>query len=158
MPKQEKRTKKSHHGELNNQFWEDQMDFGDNKHGENQNYNENIRYGDLGRTRERAGYSSADEYGENIGNDLISDQPIRRSRESIKQEALETLYRISEVDASSIDVEVMEGCLFLSGTVNSREEKKAAERSVENIQGVEDVQNNLKLKRSRFPIGKEKIH
>lgn len=69
----------------------------------------------------------------------------KRSDERIREDACEALYRDSEVDASDIDVSVKDNCIFLKGTVSSRQEKRAAERCVENLSGVEDVQNELRI-------------
>jgi hypothetical protein len=69
----------------------------------------------------------------------------RRSDESIRDDACEALYRSWEVDASDIEVDVKEGCIYLRGTVSDRQQKKSAERVVENLQAVEDVHNELRI-------------
>jgi osmotically-inducible protein OsmY len=51
----------------------------------------------------------------------------------------------SLVDATNIDVDVKDNDLILSGTVNSRFEKHRAEALVENVSGVKEVQNNLRV-------------
>lgn len=63
----------------------------------------------------------------------------------ILNEACEALYRDTEVDASDIEVTVKDGCVFLRGTVETRGTKKYAEECVENLIGVCDVQNELKV-------------
>lgn len=143
--KHKEKKRRSHHGELNNYLWEDQMDFG----GENPSYYEDVRYGEFER---KTRYSSADEYGENIGNDLISDplQVPYRPDEKIRGEVMEALYKDMGFDASKIEVDVSEGNVYLRGSVNSREEKKAAESCAERISGVEDIFNELKIKKKDF--------
>lgn len=77
----------------------------------------------------------------------------QRSDERIREEACEALYRSYDVDASDIEVEVKDGCVFLRGTVDTRQTKKLAEDVVENISGVKDVQNQLRFERNE-PISK----
>lgn len=72
----------------------------------------------------------------------------RRSDEMIREEACESLYRDSHVDASNIDVTVKDACVYLRGTVEDRQEKRRAEECVERVSGVEDVQNELRLSKS----------
>jgi osmotically-inducible protein OsmY len=67
------------------------------------------------------------------------------------EEVCEALYRSPHVDASDIEVEVKDGCVFLSGTVESRETKKMAEIEIDSLSGIKDVQNKLQV--SRKPNG-----
>ena len=53
-----------------------------------------------------------------------------------------------DIDASEITVEVTSGEVTLTGTVGSRQEKRAAEDAVEQIPGVREVQNHLRVKSS----------
>ena len=76
----------------------------------------------------------------------------KRSDERIREEACEALYRDSEVDASDIDIKVKDGTLTLSGTVDSRDSKRSAERCVENLSGVDDVHNELRVIRQSGSI------
>lgn len=71
----------------------------------------------------------------------------KRSDERIREEACEALWRDNEIDASEIDVQVKDGTLTLSGSVASRDLKRAAEHCVEDISGVDDVHNELRVKR-----------
>ncbi len=73
-----------------------------------------------------------------------------RSDERIKDEVSEALYRDYHIDASDIEVEVQEGVVTLSGTVENRSAKRAAEECVEYLSGVLDVHNRLRIE------GKEK--
>lgn len=69
----------------------------------------------------------------------------RRTDETIREDVSEALYRSSEVDASEIEVFVSTGKVTLKGTVRTREQKKMAESTIENLAGVEDVYNELRL-------------
>lgn len=106
---------------------------------------------------------SADSYGENIGNQtpVRSSSPRgsfygkgpkgwKRSDERIKDEVCEVLYRAPDVDASYIEVSVKSGLVSLKGSVSNRLEKRLAESWVENLTGVDDVQNELKITRDQI--------
>jgi len=82
----------------------------------------------------------------------------KRSDERIKEEVSEALYRAHDIDASDIDVTVKEGTVTLSGTVDSREAKRAAETCVERLSGVEDVTNEIKVRKSEGLIGKDQTY
>ena len=67
------------------------------------------------------------------------------SDESLRDEAAEKLYRSWDVDATEIQVDVKDGLITLSGSVSDREQKKAAERLFDTMNGVHDVINQLKI-------------
>jgi hypothetical protein len=71
----------------------------------------------------------------------------KRSDERIKDEVCEALNDSYSVDASEIEVNVKEGHVILTGTIEGRDAKREVEHLVDGIRGVEDVQNNLKLNR-----------
>ncbi len=50
-----------------------------------------------------------------------------------------------DIDATEIIVEVKNGEVTLTGTVNSRHEKRAAEDAAEQTPGVREVQNHLRV-------------
>lgn len=68
-----------------------------------------------------------------------------RSIERIREDASDRLTEDSMVDASKIELWVKDNELVLSGTVETRFEKRRAEYLVENVPGVEYVQNNLRV-------------
>lgn len=72
-----------------------------------------------------------------------------RSDERIREDVCEALYLHPLVDASDIEVKVHEGHVTLSGTVDSRQAKREAEKSIEHISGVIDVFNELRLQKNR---------
>lgn len=72
----------------------------------------------------------------------------RRSDERIHEDVCEALMQAPSVDASDIEVNVKDGCVTLTGTVEARQDKREAEDIIEDIPGVDDVRNELKVKRS----------
>jgi len=72
----------------------------------------------------------------------------QRSDERIREEVNERLTDDHRVDASDIDVEVRNGEVILRGRVDERRDKRAAEEIVENLPGVKDVRNELRVERS----------
>lgn len=71
----------------------------------------------------------------------------QRSDERIGEEVNERLMWHGEVDASDIEVEVKNGIVTLSGTVPDRNQKRMAEDAAENVSGVKDIQNNVRVSR-----------
>ena len=72
----------------------------------------------------------------------------QRSDDRIKEQVSDRLMDDDDVDASEISIEVKNGEVTLTGTVNSREEKRAAEEIVEQAPGVREVQNLLRVQAS----------
>jgi hypothetical protein len=72
----------------------------------------------------------------------------QRSDERIREEVNERLTDDHRVDASDIEVEVRNGEVILRGRVDERRDKRAAEEVVENLPGVRDVRNELRVERS----------
>lgn len=100
-------------------------------------------------------YGSADQYGENIGQEPNRGQHFgkgpkgwKRSDEIMREDVCEALYRDPYIDASDIEVSVKDSCVHLRGTVDSRDVKRAAEDCAERLLGVEDVRNELSVKRA----------
>jgi len=79
----------------------------------------------------------------------------QRSDDRIREDVCERLTDDPEIDASNMEVVVKNGEVTLSGTVNSREDKRRAEECVEDISGVKDVHNALRV--SREQGGSEQI-
>lgn len=72
---------------------------------------------------------------------------FKRSDERIKEEVCEILTRDHSIDAEDIDVEVKDGEVTLTGSVPDRRMKHMAEDCVERALGVNDVVNNIRVKR-----------
>jgi osmotically-inducible protein OsmY len=83
----------------------------------------------------------------------LGPQGYKRSDDRISEDAHERLTDDSWLDASNIVVSVSGGEVTLSGTVDSREAKHRAERIVEDVAGVNHVQNNLRVQRGGFLTG-----
>jgi osmotically-inducible protein OsmY len=71
----------------------------------------------------------------------------QRSTERIREDVSDRLAEDDYVDASDIDIKVEDNEVILTGTVNSREEKRRAEDLVESISGVKNVENRIKVSR-----------
>ena len=59
------------------------------------------------------------------------------------------LIRSDQVDANDVNVETYKGTVQLNGFVDSRSEASAAESVAMQVEGVNDVQNNLRVKGNR---------
>lgn len=70
-----------------------------------------------------------------------------RSEQRIKEEASEILTHDYDLDATDIELEVRDRCLVLKGEAHSRRDKRLAEYLVEDISGIEDVDNQLRIKK-----------
>jgi hypothetical protein len=70
----------------------------------------------------------------------------RRSDERIREEVCDLLTDDPRIDASDVEVNVENGEVTLSGTVDSRTEKRRAEDLIEVMPGVKDVHNRLRTK------------
>lgn len=71
----------------------------------------------------------------------------KRSDDRIKEDINEQLSRHPHVDASDIEVKVEQGEVTLSGTVDDRYAKRMAEDAAEQVYGVTDVQNQIRVSR-----------
>ena len=69
----------------------------------------------------------------------------QRSDDRIREDVSEALSQDGDIDASEIEVTIQGGVVTLSGTVDSREAKRAAEDLAEDCPGVKDVQNNIRV-------------
>lgn len=72
-----------------------------------------------------------------------------RSEQRIKDEASEILTHDYDLDASEIEIEIKDRCLILRGEVKNRRDKRLAEYLVEDISGIEDVDNQLRIKKNK---------
>ena len=68
-----------------------------------------------------------------------------RSDERIKEDVCERLSQHGRIDASNIDVKVENGEVTLGGTVNDRQTKRMAEDALDNLSGVREVHNHLRV-------------
>jgi len=68
-----------------------------------------------------------------------------RSDDRITEDVNEKLYHDPHIDASNIEVQVNNGDVTLSGSVDSRYSKRHAEDLAESVAGVKDVTNQIKV-------------
>lgn len=72
-------------------------------------------------------------------------QGFQRSDERVKEMIHEALTDHEHIDATNITVDVKNGEVVLTGTVDDRNAKRLAEDIVERVSGVRDVQNQLRV-------------
>ena len=72
----------------------------------------------------------------------------QRSDERIREEVCEALARHPEIDATDVEIRVQGGEVTLTGTVNERRAKRVAEDVAEEVFGVKDVTNQIKVDKS----------
>jgi hypothetical protein len=70
----------------------------------------------------------------------------KRSDERIKEEICDRLTAHGLLDASDVEVQAQNGEATLTGYVDSREAKRAAEDCVEDVVGVREVHNHLRIR------------
>jgi len=73
----------------------------------------------------------------------------QRSDARISEDVCDRLAESPEVDASNIEVKVENGEVTLTGSVAERGEKRRAEDLIENISGVREVHNHLRVNRGQ---------
>jgi outer membrane protein TolC len=70
-----------------------------------------------------------------------------RSDERVKERISECLEEHPRIDASEIEIQVKDGEVTLTGTVNDRDQKRLAEDAIENLPGVREVNNQIRVSR-----------
>lgn len=73
----------------------------------------------------------------------------KRSDERIREDLCEMIFRQGFIDASDVEVIVENAVIRLVGTVPHRQEKRWLEQVAERIHGVDEVRNELRLRRER---------
>lgn len=88
------------------------------------------------------------ETGNNFGESHRGKGPknYTRSDSRIKEDISDALTDHHGIDASDIDIEISSGTVILKGTVDSRSAKRQAEDVIENVSGVNNVENRLHVK------------
>jgi hypothetical protein len=71
----------------------------------------------------------------------------KRSDERIREDICDRLTDHHDIDASEVEVKVQNGEVTLTGTVTDRRHKHMIEHIVESMSGVQDVHNQIRLKR-----------
>ena len=71
----------------------------------------------------------------------------QRRDERILEDINDLMCDNAYLDASEIDVTVLEGNVTLSGTVENRESKRLAEDIAESVSGVKNLENTLRIRK-----------
>ena len=71
----------------------------------------------------------------------------KRSDERVREEVCEVIARQGYIDASDVEVRVQGGEVTLSGQVRDREHKRRLEQMIEDLPGVDDVKNEIRVQR-----------
>lgn len=74
----------------------------------------------------------------------------KRSDERVREDACDLLERHPDIDASDIELTVEDGVVTLTGTVDERHTKRLVEDVIENLPGVKDVSNQLRISHGRL--------
>jgi len=77
----------------------------------------------------------------------IGPKGYQRSDERIREEINEQMMWHGDLDASNIEVQVSNGVVTLTGTVDNRWDKRMAEDLAEQMRGVHDVHNQIQVRR-----------
>jgi hypothetical protein len=129
--------------------------------GRNRGYGEGLggRYGVGGGMSGRYGGSGADSA---VGAGMTSGgmtgkgpKGYKRSDDRIKENVCDCLTDDPHLDASSLEVQVKDGEVTLTGTVDSRDARRHAEDLIEHMSGVKHVQNNLRVQEKQHAAGKQ---
>lgn len=67
--------------------------------------------------------------------------------ENLKEKISKILTKDREIDARDIHITVKRGTVLLTGTTQTRDEKIKVEMAIQDVKGVEDIKNNLKLRK-----------
>jgi hypothetical protein len=76
----------------------------------------------------------------------VTPSGYRRSDESVNDDICIRLTQHAQIDAREIEVEVKDGIVTLTGTVEDKSMKRMVEVNVEMISGVIDIKNELKVR------------
>lgn len=71
----------------------------------------------------------------------------KRSDERVLEDVSERLMQHGDIDASDIEVTVENGEVTLTGTVDSRWTKRHAAEIIDDMSGVHDVHNQLRVRK-----------
>ena len=119
------------------------MDYGDSGQGYAQSYGP--RYGldpQSGMSPSGRMDDSGKGYGPYAGK---GPKDYKRADDAIRNDACETLTQHDRIDATEINVSVLDGQVTLSGSVDDRKQRRMAEDAVMDLSGVKDVSNQLRI-------------
>jgi len=107
----------------------------------NQGFNEN-QWGNTGSSNMGHGGGQSNQFGRHSGR---GPKGYQRSDDRIREDINEQLTRHPDIDASDIEVEVHNGEATLKGNVEHRSVKRQAEDVAEQVSGVRQVHNQLRV-------------
>lgn len=111
--------------------------------GEQRNFGEDVvQHGQYDEGRYNTPYGKS---GKNFRG--VGPKTPQRSDERLHEDLCERLTHDEEIDASDLSVEVKSGTVILTGTVPTRWMKYLVEELAENLAGVYEVENKVKVKR-----------
>jgi hypothetical protein len=99
-------------------------------------------YGGYGAGSYLGGMGTYGERGRYVGR---GPKGYKRSDERIREEVNERLTAHPDIDAYEIEVTVRDGEVTLTGSVDDRETKRKAEDVADNVSGVKEVHNQLRI-------------
>jgi len=109
-----------------------------------------------GYSSQSSGQSGGQAYGSSQGRYAgVGPKGYQRSDDRIREDISDRLTWHGDLDASNIEVKVERGIVTLAGTVDDRWTKRAAEDVVESIQGVQDVHNQIQVRRQNDAMQQE---
>jgi hypothetical protein len=73
----------------------------------------------------------------------------RRTDERINDDVCESIAHQGWIDAGDVEVRVESGVVVLTGTVAQRQDKRRLELMAERVHGVDDVRNEIRVRRER---------
>jgi hypothetical protein len=133
-------------------------------------YSQPVDYGERYRNRSHDEGSYAPSFGAELGRRGTAwgsearggyagrgPKDYKRSDERIREDICERLSRNDEVDATDIAVQVQNSEVMLEGSVESRHMKRLAEDLAEEVLGVTDVHNTLRVTKPVLTQIKEKL-
>lgn len=126
-----------------------------------QQFNQNPSYPDPYRGSSYGGsYAGGGWSNESYRGGMFSGRGPRnyqRSDERIREDVNERLTIDPRIDASEIDVRVQNGEVTLSGTVDDRRTRRLAEEIIEDLPGVRDVRNDLRVHQGHWDEGHRQV-
>jgi len=114
---------------------------GDWNRGSNQSYARPQDEGDFGEQLRHAGRSFVGK----VKRAFRGPKGYKRSDDRIREDVNDRLAQQDEIDPSEIEVRVENGDVTLTGSVRSRHEKFRAEEIADDVSGVNDVHNQLRI-------------
>ncbi len=73
----------------------------------------------------------------------------QRSDQRLMEDVCDRLTQHGQLDARNVDIQVTQGDVHLSGTVPDKSAKHLAESIAQNVQGVRDVTNHLRVSKQQ---------